>query len=163
MLQCASEFRNNIDTKIIAITGSCGKTSLKDLLSSTLNKLFKTSYSKKSYNNKYGVPVSLLNINQNDIFGILEVGMDKKGEIDFLSKIIKPDIGIITNISFAHIKNFKNISEIASAKGEIINNIKENGSIILNADDNFLDFHEKLAKKGVLKYLLFLFTKKIQH
>ena len=59
--------------------------------------------------------------------------MDKKGEIDFLSKIIKPDVGVITNISSAHIKNFKNISEIASAKGEIINNVKENGSVVLNA------------------------------
>ena len=117
------------------------------MLSFTLNKYYKTSFSRKSFNNKYGVPLSLFNINQKDKFGVLEVGMDRKGEIDFLSKIIKPDVGIITNISFAHIKNFKNIFEIAKAKGEIIDNIKMNGSIILNADDKFFNFHKKLLKK----------------
>ena len=75
-------------------------------------------------NNKYGVPLSLFNLKQNDEFGILEVGMDKKGEIDYLSKIIKPDVGVITNINYAHAKNFKNIKQIALAKSEIINNIK---------------------------------------
>ena len=160
LIDCAKNYRLNLDTKIIAITGSCGKTSLKDLLSQTLDKSYKISYSPKSYNNKYGVPLSLLNLNQKDIFGILEVGMDKKGEIDFLSKIIKPDIGVITNISSAHIKNFKNISEIASAKGEIINNIKENGSVVLNADDKFYDFHLRLAKKKKLKVYSFSLDKK---
>jgi len=160
LTSCASRFRDNIDTKIIAITGSCGKTSLKDLLSLTLRKSFKTSFSKKSFNNKYGVPLSLLNINSNDIFGVLEVGMDKKGEIDFLSKMIMPDIGIITNVSFAHIKNFKNISEIASAKGEIINNIKKNGSVILNADDDFFTFHKRIAEKRKLKIFTFSKNKK---
>ena len=81
--------------------------------------------------------------------------MDKKGEIDFLSKIVKPDIGIITNISYAHAKNFNNISEIAKAKSEIINNIKTNGFIILNADDNFFIFHKKIAKKKKFKYYFF--------
>ena len=86
--------------------------------------------------------MSLLNINQKDKFGVLEVGMDKKGEINFLSNIIKPDVGVITNISYAHIKNFNNISQIASAKGEIINNINPNGYLVLNADDKFFNFHK---------------------
>ena len=160
LTNCASEFRNNIDTTIIAITGSCGKTSLKDLLSSTLNEFKRTSCSKKSYNNKFGVPLSLFNFNQKDTFGVLEVGMDKKGEIDYLSNIIKPDVGVITNVSYAHIKNFKNISEIAAAKGEIINNIKDNGSIVLNADDKFYNFHKFLALKKGLKVYNFSYYKK---
>ena len=90
-----------------------------------MNKFGKASYSPKSYNNKYGVPLSLFNLNLNNNYGVFEIGMDKKGEIDFLSNIIKPDIGIITNISYAHAKNFNNISEIAKAKSEIINNIKK--------------------------------------
>ena len=89
-----------------------------------LKKISKTSYSPKSYNNKYGVPLSLFNLKQNDEFGVFEVGMDKKGEINNLTKIIKPDLGIITNISYAHSKNFKNINQIADAKAEIMNNIK---------------------------------------
>ena len=82
-----------------------------------------------------------------------------KGEIDFLSKIIRPDVGIITNISFAHIKNFKNISGIAAAKAEIINNINIPGSIVLNADDKFYNFHKKLANKKI-KGLFILELKK---
>ena len=147
LTNCSSTLRENLSSKIIAITGSCGKTSLKDLLSKTLQKFYKVSSSRKSYNNKFGVPLSLFNLNQNDDFGVLEVGMDKKGEIDFLSKIIKPDVGIITNISHAHSKNFSNITQIALAKAEIMNNIKENGSVILNADDKFFNLHKKIAKK----------------
>ena len=81
--------------------------------------------------------------------------MDKKGEIDYLSKIIEPDVGVITNISFAHAKNFKNIKQIALAKSEIINNIKPNGFVILNADDNFFELHKKIAHKKNLNVISF--------
>ena len=112
--------RQNSSPKIIAITGSCGKTTLKELLGNSLKKISKVSISPKSYNNKYGVPLSLFNLSQNDDYGVLEVGMDKKGEIDYLTKIIKPDVGVITNISYAHAKNFKNLKQIAMAKSEIM-------------------------------------------
>ena len=148
-------YRQNIDTKIIAITGSCGKTTLKELLGNSLKQLSKVSISPKSYNNKYGVPLSLFNLNPKDNYGVLEIGMDKKGEIDHLSKIVQPDVSVITNISYAHVKNFKSISQIALAKAEIINNTKNNGFIILNADDNFFNMHKKIAIKKNLKILSF--------
>ncbi len=148
-------FRENIDTKIIGITGSCGKTSLKELLGDVLGKISKVGISPKSYNNKYGVPLSLLNLKERDKYGILEVGMDKKGEIDYLSKIIKPDIGVITNINYAHAKNFKNLKEIALAKSEIIKNIRPNGFIVLNADDNFFRLHTKIAIRNKVKVISF--------
>ena len=148
-------FRENINTKIIAITGSCGKTTLKELLGSLLKKVSTVSISPKSYNNKYGVPLSLFNLNQKDNYGVLELGMDKKGEIDYLSKIVQPDVSVITNINYAHAKNFKNLKQIALAKSEIINNTKDNGFIILNADDNFFTLHKKIAKKKNLKTLSF--------
>ena len=66
--------------------------------------------------------------------------MDKKGEIDYLSKIVRPDVSIITNINYAHAKNFKNIRQIALAKSEIIFNTKSNGYVVLNSDDFFLDY-----------------------
>ena len=147
--------RKNINTKIIAITGSCGKTTLKELLGSSLKKISKVSISPKSYNNKYGVPLSLFNLDQKDDYGVLEIGMDKKGEIDYLSKIVKPDVSVITNINYAHAKNFKNLKQIALAKSEIINNTKDNGFIILNADDNFFTFHKKIAIRKNLKILSF--------
>jgi murE/murF fusion protein len=86
---------------------------------------------------------------------VLEVGMDKKGEIDYLSNIVQPDVSVITNISYAHAKNFRNIKQIALAKSEIINNTKDNGFIVLNADDNFFSFHKKLAIKKNLNILSF--------
>jgi len=152
---CSQLLRNNVNSKIIAITGSCGKTTLKDFIGETLGKFYKVYYSPKSFNNKYGVPLSLFNLNPNHKFGIFEIGMDKKGEIDQLSKIVQPDVGIITNINFAHAKNFKNLKGIAEAKGEIINNIKKNGSIILNADDKFFEFHRKLAIKNGVNVISF--------
>jgi murE/murF fusion protein len=97
----------------------------------------------------------LFNLKKNDDFGIFEIGMDKKNEINFLSKIIKPDVGIITNISYAHIKNFSNIKAIALAKSEIIQNIKEDGYLILNADDHFYNFHKKIALKRRINILSF--------
>ena len=148
-------FRNNISTKIIAITGSCGKTTLKELLSSSLKKVSKVGMSPKSYNNKFGVPLSLLNLNQNDNYGVLEIGMDKKGEIDYLSSIIKPDISVITNINYAHAKNFKNIKHIALAKSEIINNTNPDGFVVLNADDKFYKFHQKIALDKNLNVISF--------
>ena len=125
-----------------------------------MNKICQTSYSKKSFNNKYGVPISLFNINKEDKIGIFEVGMDKKGEIDFLTKKIMPNVGVITNISYAHIKNFKNLKSIANAKSEIINNILEDGTIILNADDKFFKFLKYKSIKKKLRIISFGIQKK---
>jgi len=153
--ECASKVRVSSAIIAIAITGSAGKTSLKELLGQSLSKIYKTTYSKKSFNNKYGVPISLFNINKKDKFGVFEIGMDKKGEIDHLSKIIKPNIGVITNISYAHSKNFKNLFGIAKAKSEIINNILKNGSIVLNADDKYYNFLRLKSQKRNLKIISF--------
>ena len=155
LTKCSAIFRENINAKIISITGSCGKTTLKEMIGLTLKKISKTTYSPKSFNNKYGVPLSLFNLKQNDDFGVFEVGMDKKGEINKLSSIIKPDLGIITNISYAHSKNFKNIKQIADAKAEIMNNIKKNGTIVLNMDDDYFNYHKNLALKKRLKVVSF--------
>jgi murE/murF fusion protein len=160
LTEASSILRKNTSSKIVAITGSCGKTSLKELTGKTLKKISNTTYSPKSFNNKFGVPLSLFNLKKNDDFGIFEIGMDKKGEINFLSKIIKPDVGVITNISYAHAKNFKNIKEIAKAKSEIIENIKDGGSLILNAEDQFYNLHKKIAKKKKIKIYSFSIKKK---
>ncbi len=160
LTKISSVLRENSLSKIIAITGSCGKTSLKELIGKTLKKISKVTYSPKSFNNKFGVPLSLFNLRKKDDFGIFEIGMDKKGEIDSLSKIIKPDVGVITNVSYAHAKNFKDIKQIALAKSEIIHNIKENGSLVLNADDQFYNFHKKIALKRKLRIYSFSMKKK---
>ncbi len=151
----SKDVRKVSTAKFISITGSSGKTSLKELLSFSLNKLAPTTKSTKSFNNKYGVPLSLFNVNKNDKFAVLEVGMDKAGEINNLTKIIRPNVGIITNISYAHIKNFKNLDEIALAKAEIMNNIISGGKVILNQDDTYYNFLKKIALKKNLKVISF--------
>ena len=133
--------------KIIAVTGSAGKTSLKNLIKDLLNNFGKTFFSPKSFNNHFGVPVSLSNLSFDDKFGIFEIGMSRAGEIRKLSKLVKPHIGVITNIGEAHIENFKSIDEIAKAKSEIIENIQNDGTIILNRDDQFFRFLFNKAKQ----------------
>ena len=152
--------RERSNAKIVAITGSAGKTSLKNLLKNLLQ-VFGTTYaSPRSFNNHFGVPASLSNLNFNHQYGVFEVGMSKAGEINRLSKMIKPDIGIITNIAESHIENFKNIKGIAKAKSEIINNIKINGTIILNHDDKFFNYLSKRAKLKNINIISFGMTKK---
>ena len=141
--------------KIIAITGSAGKTSLKNLLKGLLEKYEKTCYSPRSFNNYLGVPISLSNLSAEDKYGVFEVGMSKSGEINNLSKLIQPHIGIITNIGEAHIENFKNIYNIAKAKAEIIDNIKDNGIIILNRDDKFFSYLRNKARSRKIKVVTF--------
>ena len=153
--QFAKHKRELSTSKIIAVTGSAGKTSLKNLIKNILQNFGKTYFSPKSFNNHLGVPISLSNLSYDDKFGIFEVGMSKAGEIKKLSNLIKPNIGVITNVGEAHIENFKNISGIANAKSEIIDNIEPRGTIILNRDDKFFNYLLKKAKKRKIKVISF--------
>ncbi len=156
----AKVIRDNNLAQFIGITGSVGKTTLKNLLGFVLKKYGKVYHSPHSYNNKFGVPLSICNLKENTEYGIFEIGMDKKGEINNLSKIVKPEIAIITNISEAHIKNFKTLKDIAKAKSEIIDNISEPGNIILNKDDKFFNFFHNKAKKRGIKITSYSLKKK---
>ena len=155
----ASYARQRSEAKIVAITGSCGKTSLKNLLNSSLSKVGKTHCSPKSFNNHFGVPYSLANLSSDNKYGIFELGMSSKGEIDNLVNLVKPHIAIITNIGPAHLENFKNIYGICNAKAEIMNGIYQNGVIILNKDDKFFYSLKKIADNKNIKILTFGFLK----
>jgi len=152
--------RDNSPAQIIGITGSVGKTTLKNLVAFILKNYEKVYHSPHSYNNKLGVPFSLSNLKKNIKYGVFEIGMDKKGEIENLSKIVKPEIGVITNISGAHFKNFNTLKDIAKAKAEILDNIMENGTVILNKDDKFFDFFSNKAKKNKINIISFSSKKK---
>ena len=152
--------REKTEAKIIGITGSSGKTTLKNMTSFVLQKFGSTAFSKNSYNNHYGLPLSLSNLKFYNLYGVFELGMSKKGEIDKLSKILKPNLGIITNISQAHSENFKNLEGIAKAKSEIINNIMPNGFLILNRDDQFFNLISKKAEEKKINVKSFGLNKK---
>ena len=152
--------RKKTSSKIIAITGSSGKTTAKNLLGNILKNFGNTYYSPKSYNNHFGVPYSLSNIEHDHKYSVLEIGMNKPGEINNLSKIVKPHIAIITNVGEAHIENFKNKDGIAKAKSEIIDNIEKGGTLIINKDDSYYNFFKKKAERNKIKVVSFSKKKK---
>ena len=155
-LNSFAKFKRKLSlAKIIAVTGSAGKTSSKNLIKDLLQNFGKTCSSSKSFNNHLGVPISLSNLSSDDKFGVFEVGMSRAGEIKNLSRLIEPHIGIITNIGEAHIENFRSVYEIAKAKSEIIDSIVEGGTVILNRDDKFFNYLSKKAKSHKLKTLTF--------
>ena len=155
----ANANRNLSSAKFIAVTGSSGKTTVKDMLGRLLNNYSRTFFSPSSFNNRFGVPLSLSNIGPLHEFGVFEVGMNKFGEINNLSSIIKPHVGVITNISEAHLENFNNLKDIAKAKSEIIKNIEKGGAIVLNKDDSFYEFFKTVAKKNKIKIITFGYSK----
>jgi UDP-N-acetylmuramoyl-tripeptide--D-alanyl-D-alanine ligase len=133
----ANYYRNNFlqNAKVIAITGSVGKTTTKNLLGFVLKNLNlnETVYlSEANLNNQIGVPYNILNAPANSKYVVLEMGMQRLGEIDYLSEIAEPDIAIVVNVSGAHLEFFENIEEIAKAKSEIFNHLKSNGWCVIN-------------------------------
>ena len=123
VLAKASRKRINNAKNIIAITGSSGKTSTKEMIGKAFESIGKTFINPGSYNNQVGVPFSLANMPRNTDFGIFELGMNNFNEISTLSKLVQPNIAIITNISEAHIGNFNSIIDIIKAKTEIFNGL----------------------------------------
>ncbi|ACT57574.1 UDP-N-acetylmuramoyl-tripeptide--D-alanyl-D-alanine ligase [Candidatus Liberibacter asiaticus] len=124
---------------IIAITGSVGKTTTKEMLTIALSSIKKTYACIGSYNNHIGVPLTLARMPVDVDFGIFELGMSHLGEIRFLTHLVRPHIAVITTIAPAHLSNFSGIEEIASAKAEIFEGLEKTGTIFLNYDDSFFE------------------------
>ena len=156
LLSKASRKRINNTKNIIAITGSSGKTSTKEMLGYALSTVGSTYINPESYNNHVGVPYSLANMPRNTNYGVFELGMNNFNEISILSKLVKPDIAIITNISEAHIGNFNSVKDIIKAKSEIFNGLKSNGYILLNNDHVYYKELEQSISKSknynIIKY-----------
>jgi len=128
--------RRNIKAKIIAITGSNGKTTSKELINLVLSSAFNTTSTVGNFNNHIGVPLSLLRIKDNTEFSVIELGANNFGEINFLSRIAEPDYGYITNFGKAHLEGFKNIKGVIKGKTELYKWLVENNkTILLNYDD----------------------------
>ena len=142
--------RNRISKKghIIGVTGSVGKTGIKEALRHCLERQAPTCATKGNLNNKWGLPLSLARMPRTTTYGIFEVGMSCPGEITSLSSILKPDIAIISTVEAVHIEFFKSVEEIADAKAEIFHGMDTNGIAILNGDNDHyakLEFHAKSA------------------
>ncbi len=132
----AENWRNTLDLKIIGITGSNGKTTVKDIIYQLLSTKYKGKKTEGNLNNHIGLPVSLLRAENSDDFLVLEMGMSGFGEINLLADIAKPDYGIITNIGDSHLEFLGSRENVFKAKSEIIKHVKT--KMFLNGDDPFL-------------------------
>ncbi|MDZ5762711.1 UDP-N-acetylmuramoyl-tripeptide--D-alanyl-D-alanine ligase [Candidatus Cyrtobacter comes] len=148
LIKLAEYKRNHCfkNVKVLGVTGSVGKTTIKNIISELTSKLYNVHFSKGNFNNHYGMPLSLANCPNDADLCILEMGMSASGEISFLSKIAKPDIAIISCIAPAHLAQFNSIEEIARAKAEIIDGMNDGGYVILNADDEYSKFIRQLIE-----------------
>ncbi|MEE9272607.1 MAG: UDP-N-acetylmuramoyl-tripeptide--D-alanyl-D-alanine ligase [Robiginitomaculum sp.] len=131
----------------IAVTGSVGKTSVKEMIAHICRAAGKTHNSVKSFNNHWGVPLTLAGMPQETQYGVFEMGMNHAGELLALTDIVRPDITIITKIAAAHLEHFKDVEAIAKAKAEIFKGMKTGGIVILNADDEFFKYLSNRANE----------------
>ena len=150
LLAAFNRRRHNIP--LVAITGSNGKTSTKEILSSVLKKRFKVLKNEGNLNNLIGVPLTLLKIDSGHEAAVVEMGMNRKGEISVLAEMAGPDIGLITNIGEAHLEGLGSMENIKKAKGELIDALKAEHDVVLNADDDAVMDLAKLARGNIVTF-----------
>lgn len=137
--ELANYHRKKIASEIIAITGSNGKTTTKELIHAVMSSYFKTQSTEGNLNNHIGVPITLLSIESATEFAIVEMGANKPGDIKELVDIAEPDFGIITNVGKAHLEGFGSFEGVIKTKTELYEFIKQkSGALFLNADDEIL-------------------------
>lgn len=136
--QMARAYRNQHKAKFIGITGSNGKTSSKDILASMLTPFYKVQKTLGNFNNQLGLPITLLNLDEDTEIAVLEMGMSGFGEIEFLTKLAKPHYAIITNIGEAHMQDLGSREGIAKAKFEIIQGLNQEGILFYDGDEPLL-------------------------
>lgn len=142
----AKWLRNKINVKIVAITGSCGKTSVKEMVFEILNICGKTLATKKNFNNTLGVLLTLLELKQEHRFAVIEVGGSKFNEIQRSSRLIRPNLILINNIVESHLLGFRSLYGVSQAKGEIFAGMLDDSMILLNSDS-----HNWLLWKNAIK------------
>jgi len=135
--QLAALWRGQFSLPCIAITGSNGKTTVKEMLSAILSQKGSVLSTIGNLNNEIGVPLTLLRLQEFHQSAVIEMGANHAGEIQYLSHLVRPDVAIITNAGPAHLEGFGDLNGVANAKGEIFSNLNMNGTAIVNQDDQF--------------------------
>jgi UDP-N-acetylmuramoyl-tripeptide--D-alanyl-D-alanine ligase len=141
----ASAVRAQRDVRVVGITGSNGKTTVKTLVASILSRHGRTHVSSGNYNNELGLPLSLLAMPLDTQFAVLEMGAGKPGDIAYLAAIARPDVGVVNLIAPAHLERMGSIEGVAETKGALYQALPADGVAIVNADDAFASFFDGLA------------------
>ena len=149
--------RKRSHASVIAITGSNGKTTTREMTSAVVSQKFNTLSTERNFNNEIGLPLTLFNLSKEHKWAVVELGMNRPGEIKRLGQICMPDVGVITNIGPAHLEGVGSMEGVMNAKGELLDQIKPGGTAVLNADDHRV-LH--LAGKASRDVLLFGFSQK---
>ena len=143
----AKSWREKITIPLVAITGSNGKTTVKEMVTSILSTVSNVHATSGNLNNDIGVPKTLFGLNEHHSYAVIEMGANHLGEIEWLSKIASPNIAVITQCAPAHLEGFKNIQSVAKAKAEIYLGLQSSGIAIINADDEYAGFWKNCCKK----------------
>ena len=136
--QVARAYKAKFPIPVIGITGSVGKTTTKDMIASVLSQKFRVLKTEGNYNNEIGLPLTLFRLNPQHELCVLEMGMNHFGEIDYLTRIVSPNVAVITNIGDAHIERLGSRENIFKAKCELLPHIQKDGLLVLNGDDPML-------------------------
>jgi UDP-N-acetylmuramoyl-tripeptide--D-alanyl-D-alanine ligase len=150
--ELSRRYLRGLDARVVAVTGSMGKTTTKEYIRGALRKKYRVHTNAGNLNNHIGVPLTVLDTDADTEYLVCEIAANHTGEIDFLSRLLRPDIGVITNIGEAHIGYFGGRDKIAEAKSEIFAGVDAEGYAVLPADD---DYFETLRSKAVCRVVSF--------
>ncbi len=143
--ELAALWRASLDVQVVGITGSNGKTSVKEMVSAILSHAGKTLATEGNYNNEIGVPITLSRLDASHQYAVVEMGAARQGDIRYLSRLVKPHVGILTNAGPAHLESFGSIETIVQTKGELFASLSDDGTAVINADSPYLRHWRDLA------------------
>lgn len=141
----ARAWRRSLNVKVIGVTGSNGKTTVKEMLAAVLGRGAEVLATEGNYNNELGVPLTLARLNEKHRHAVVEMGASKPGDIAWLADIARPDIGLVTNAAPAHLQGFASVEGVARAKGELFEALPDSGTAIINADDEHAPLWRRMA------------------
>ena len=149
----ARHWRNKFDCPVVGITGSNGKTTVSQMVSTIFAEQLPGVAPQGSFNNHWGVPLTLLTLRESDRSAVIEMGMNHPGELSYLGEIVRPSVALITNAAAAHLEGLGSIEGVALAKGEIIDSVEKTGVVILNRDDDFYtQWRIRAGQRGVISF-----------